>query len=34
MGLPQVIGRKKSIVTATILAVLGIVDAVVSNTVL
>ena len=34
MGLPQVIGRKKSIVTATSLAVLGIVDAVVSNTVL
>jgi len=34
MGLPQVIGRKKSVVTATILAVLGIVDVVVSNTVL
>ena len=33
MGLPQVIGRKKSVVTATILAVLGIVDVVVANTV-
>ena len=34
MGLPQVIGRTKSIVTAAILAVLGIVDVVVANTVL
>jgi 4-hydroxybenzoate polyprenyltransferase len=34
MGLPQVMGRKKSIVTAALLAVLGIVDVVVANTVL
>ncbi len=34
MGLPQVIGRTKSIVTAALLAVLGIVDVVVANTVL
>ncbi|MUH43862.1 MAG: hypothetical protein F2792_06770, partial [Actinobacteria bacterium] len=34
MGLPQVIGRTKSIVTAAILVVLGIVDVVVANTVL
>jgi len=32
MGLPQVIGRTKSIFTATLLAVLGIVDVVVANT--
>jgi hypothetical protein len=32
MGLPQVMGRKKSIVTAALLAVLGIVDVVVANT--
>lgn len=34
MGLPQVIGRTKSIVTAALLVVLGIVDVVVANTVL
>ena len=34
MGLPQVLGRTKSIVTAAILVVLGIVDVVIANTVL
>ena len=32
MGLPQVLGRTKSIVTAAILAVVGVVDVVVANT--
>jgi 4-hydroxybenzoate polyprenyltransferase len=34
MGLPQVIGRKKSITTATILAGIGITEVVVSNFIL